>query len=146
MSAATRTLLAVCLLEGPGVAGCSQQAEGAGGEPPAVVEEIAGSDVKKVLLTADAAEALGVTTATVTAGPARGQLTVPYAAVLYYLDGTSWTYTVGAEREYVRVPITVASIAGSVATLSSGPPPGTSVVVVGAPEILGAELEIDGEQ
>jgi hypothetical protein len=146
MSAATRSFLVVCLLAAPGVAGCSQQAEGTGGEPAAVVEEIAGSDVKKVLLTTDAADALGVSTGTVTAGPTRGQLTLPYAAVLYYLDGTSWTYTVTGEREYVRVPITIASIDGGVATLSEGPPAGTPVVVVGAPEILGAELEIDGEQ
>ena len=143
---AIRTLVVVCLLAGPGLAGCSQQAEGSAGEPPALVEEIAGSDVKKVLLTIDGAEAIGVETATVTAGSSRGQLTLPYAAVLYYLDGTAWTYTVTAEREYVRVPITVSSVAGDVATLSAGPPAGTPVVVVGAPEILGAELEIDGEQ
>jgi len=44
------------------------------------------------------------------------------------------------------VPITIKSISGDVATLSSGPSAGTPVVVVGAPEVLGAELEIDGEQ
>jgi hypothetical protein len=71
---------------------------------------------------------------------------MPYAAVIYYTDGSTWTYTVAEERSYVREPITVASISGDAVTLTAGPEAGTSVVVVGAPEILGAELEIDGEQ
>jgi hypothetical protein len=116
------------------------------GEEPAALEAIPGSDVKKVVFTEDGNEAIGVKTAAVTAGPGEGQLSLPYAAVIYYKDGSTWTYTVPEERSYVRQPVTVASISGDVATLTSGPPAGTSVVVVGAPEILGAELEIDGEQ
>jgi hypothetical protein len=146
MSAIVRgAVISLCLLV-PGLAGCSQTAEGAASEPPAVVEEIAGSDVKKVTLTEPAAEAIGIETAAVEAGAAAGQLTIPYAAVIYYLDGSAWTYTETGDREFVRVPITVASISGDVALLSAGPSPGTPVVVVGAPEVFGAELEIDGEQ
>ena len=73
------------------------------------------------------------------AGATKGELRIPYAAVIYYIGGSSWTYTAAAEREYVRVPITIKSISGDVATLSSGPSAGTPVVVVGAPEVLGAE-------
>ena len=142
---ASRVVLCLCLLL-PGLAGCSDTAEGTASEPPAMVEEIEGSDVKKVTLTESAAEAISVETAAVSAGVTKGELTIPYAAVIYYLDGSSWTYTAAAEREYVRVPITIKSISGDVATLSSGPSAGTPVVVVGAPEVLGAELEIDGEQ
>lgn len=126
------------------VTGCSSTEEPAP-DPPAVVEDVPGSDVKAVELRADAAEAIGLETAVVGKAGA-GRLTIPYAAVVYYLDGTTWTYTETGDHTYQRAPITVAGIAGDVATLSAGPAPGTPVVVVGAPEVLGAELEIDGEQ
>ena len=139
-------LLAVGLLAAPALAACERAgAEAVGEEPPAQVEEIPGSDVKKVILSEDAEGAIGVETAPVSQGEG-GQLTMPYAAVIYYLDGTTWAYTEPGDREFVRVPIKVSSIAGDVAILTEGPPVGTPVVVVGAPEVLGAELEIDGEQ
>ena len=47
---------------------------------------------------------------------------------------------------YVRKAITVDSIVGDTAYLTKGPPAGTQVVVVGAPELLGAEYEIAGEE
>ena len=137
-------LLSVCLLAAPALAGCTPTSAETGAVAPASVEEIQGSDVKKVTLTQDAAAAIDIQTAPVTG--ASGRLTVPYAAVVYYLDGTAWTYTATAERQYVRVPITVEAITGDRATLTSGPAAGTPVVVVGAPELLGAELEIAGEQ
>ncbi len=137
-------LLSVCLLA-PALAGCTPTLAETGAVAPASVEEVQGSDVKKVTLTQDAAAAIGIQTAPVT-GASGGRLTVPYAAVIYYLDGTAWTYTATAERQYMRVPITVEAITGDLATLTSGPAAGTPVVVVGAPELLGAELEIAGEQ
>jgi hypothetical protein len=143
---ATVLLLVAALAAGPTLAGCSHTEVAAPADGPATLEDIPGSDIKKVVFTEDAQEAIGVQTAAVTAGPAAGQLTMPYAAVIYYTDGSTWTYTVTEERSYVREPVTVASISGDVATLATGPAAGTSVVIVGAPEILGAELEIDGEQ
>ncbi|MHA3835445.1 hypothetical protein ACXR8F_06920 [Terrabacter sp. AAH1] len=115
-------------------------------EPPSVVEDVAGSEVKSVALRADAAEAIGLETAAVARATTAGRLTIPYSAVVYYLDGTTWTYAETGEHKYQRAPITVAGIEGDVATLTAGPAVGTPVVVVGAPEVLGAELEIDGEQ
>jgi hypothetical protein len=143
---AAALLLAAAMVTAPVLAGCGPSPGVTAGEEPAALEAIPGSDVKKVVFTEDGNEAIGVKTAAVTAGPGEGQLSLPYAAVIYYKDGSTWTYTVPEERSYVRQPVTVASISGDVATLTSGPPAGTSVVVVGAPEILGAELEIDGEQ
>lgn len=143
---ATVLLLVAALATGPTLAGCSHTEAAAPRDGPATLEEIPGSDIKKVVFTEDAQEAIGVETAAVTAGPAAGQLAMPYAAVIYYTDGSTWTYTVAEEHSYVREPVTVASISGDVVTLTKGPQVGTSVVVVGAPEILGAELEIDGEQ
>jgi hypothetical protein len=65
---------------------------------------------------------------------------------MYYLDGSTWTYQVQSKNTFRRVPIRVQSISGQVATLTAGPPVGSQVVTVGAPEVLGAELEISGEQ
>ena len=42
--------------------------------------------------------------------------------------------------------ITVAAIKGHSALLSSGPTVGARVVTVGAPELLGAEYDISGEE
>ena len=99
-----------------------------------------------VTLTDEAAAAAGIETAPVTRAPAPGQLTMPYAAVIYYLDGTTWAYRVESKNVFRRVPIRVLSISGQVATLTAGPAVGSQVVVVGAPEVLGSELEISGEQ
>lgn len=141
-------LLCLSLMGTPGLSACTASAASPVAktvQAPAQVTEIPGSDVKKVTFTPNAAAAVGVATAPVSSGTT-GQPTVPYAAVIYYLDGTTCVYSVPAEREYVRVPITVASISGEEATLVTGPAVGTQVVVVGAAEILGAELQIDGEQ
>jgi hypothetical protein len=139
-------LIGLCLLVLPGVAACEASAAAPESHPPAVVEAIPGSDVKMVTLTDEAAAAAGIETAPVTRAPVPGQLTMPYAAVIYYLDGTTWAYRVESKNVFRRVPIRVLSISGQVATLTAGPAVGSQVVVVGAPEVLGSELEISGEQ
>jgi hypothetical protein len=140
------TLLCLALLFSPAVAACTTASPDAEAEPPASVQDVPGSDVKKVIFTADAAAAVGIETGPVSSASAAGTLKIPYAAILYYVDGSTWTYTVPEENTFLRVPVTVASISGQVATLTAGPAAGTPVVVVGAPEVLGAELEISGEQ
>jgi hypothetical protein len=139
-------LLAVCLLSVPALGACEKSAAAPESDPPAVVETVPGSDVKTVQLTDDAAQAAGISTAPVTQASAPGQLRIPYSAVMYYLDGSTWTYQVQSKNTFRRVPIRVQSISGQVATLTAGPPVGSQVVTVGAPEVLGAELEISGEQ
>jgi len=71
---------------------------------------------------------------------------IAYSAVVYDSDGKSWTFSSPAPRTYVRVPIVITSIAGQTVQLKSGPPVGTQVVVVGAPELVGAEAGISGEE
>jgi hypothetical protein len=46
----------------------------------------------------------------------------------------------------VRQRITVRAIEGSTAVLTSGPAAGSAVVTVGAPELLGTEYNISGEE
>ena len=72
--------------------------------------------------------------------------TIPYAAVVYDSEGASWTYTRAGEHTYVRAEVTVDRIQDDLALLTAGPEVGTAVVVVGAPELLGAEMQIAGEE
>ena len=59
-------LLALGLLAAPALTACERAGTAAAGEdPPARVEEIPGSDVKKVIFTEDAKAAIGVQTAPV---------------------------------------------------------------------------------
>ena len=69
----------------------------------------------------------------------------PYAAVLYDPSGETWVYTSPGRLAFVRAPIRIDRIVGDRAFLSSGPPAGTDVVTVGAPELLGVEYEVGEE-
>jgi outer membrane murein-binding lipoprotein Lpp len=117
-------------------------------QPQSTVKPIAGSPVQQVQLTEQAMRRLGITTGLVQAVARPGQggrTTIPYSAVVYDADGSTWTYVNTAERTFVRRSITVRVIDGSTAILTSGPAVDTAVVTVGAPELLGAEYDISGE-
>jgi hypothetical protein len=115
-------------------------------EVPALVEQVDGTDVARVTLSAAAIKRLDLRTV-----PAREVLVsgrqrtvVPYGAVLYDPNGDTWIYTSPKPRTFIRQHITVDSIDGSRAVLSAGPAPGTQIVIVGTQELWGAELGIDG--
>jgi hypothetical protein len=113
-------------------------------EEPARVEKIAGTDDSRVVLSKAAAARLGIQTASIAAQPGHpGHRVIPYAAVLYDPEGKTFAYTSPAPLIFVRRPIGVESIAGADAVLSTGPPSGTSVVTVGAAELLGAEYGVE---
>ena len=141
-------LLILVALLGPACTKASIQEPG--GTSAASVEPIEGSDVARVTLSAEAVQRLDIQTAPVRqirglerAGKARTE--IPYAAVLYDPNGTTWTYTNPEPRVFIRSPVTVERIVGSHAFLSSGPPAGTTVVTVGAAELLGTEYEVGEE-
>ena len=117
--------------------------------PPALIKPVAGSQIPQLQLTERAVQRLGVVTQpvrqTATAGHAAREI-IPYSAVVYDTDGSTWTYVNTAARTYERKPITVTEIDGDVAQLSAGPPAGTPVVTVGAAELLGTEYNISGEE
>jgi hypothetical protein len=79
-------------------------------------------------------------------GTAGATEVIPYPAVVYGTDGSSWTYVNIGVDTYVRKPITVTVISGDVALLSAGPPVGAQVVTVGSAELLGTEYNISGEE
>jgi hypothetical protein len=122
------------------------------GQPPAVVQSVPGSQVPQVRLTDQAIHRIGLATqavrvATVTAAGRRGPYkVVPYSAVIYDNDGSTWTYVETGARTFMRERISVRVILGATAVLSQGPAAGTPVVTVGAPELLGAEYNISGEE
>jgi hypothetical protein len=112
--------------------------------PPVIVQPVAGSNVRRVVLSAKAVERLGVTTAAVAQGASAGavgpQAAVPYASVLYDPGGATWVYATVGLRSYQRYLVTVDRIDGDLAYLSAGPPAGTQVVTVGAAEVYGSEF------
>jgi hypothetical protein len=116
---------------------------------PAQVVPVAGSSVPRLVLTPDAVQRLGIQTqpvAPAAPGTAGATEVIPYAAVVYDTDGSSWTYVQTAADTYLRQRITVAVISGDVALLSAGPPVGAQVVTVGSAELLGTEYNISGEE
>jgi hypothetical protein len=95
-------------------------------------------------LTAEAAKRLDIQTAPVHDAQVRGKprKVVPYAAVFYDLNGATWVYTNLEPLTFVRASISVDYIDGDLAVLSDGPPSGTEVVTVGAPELYGTEFGV----
>ena len=103
---------------------------------PFQLEVIEGSDFQRVILTEKAAQRLDIQTTTV------GGNVIPYAAVLYGLDGETWAYTNPEPLVFVRQSIVIDHIDGDSAFLSEGPDAGTAVVIIGVAELYGAEVGV----
>ena len=117
--------------------------------PPLTVEPVEGSDLHRVMLSARAAERLGIATAPIGGADATGRLAgvgaggrsvVPYSAVLYDAHGDTWVYTNPESLVFVRARVRVDRITGDQVVLTDGPPAGTTIVTVGGAELLAAEL------
>jgi len=102
---------------------------------PFQLEPIDGSEFQRVILTEKAAQRLDIQTA-----PIRDGNVIPYAAVLYGLNGETWTYTNPEPLVFVRQSIVIDYIDGDSVVLSEGPATGTAVVVIGVAELYGAEV------
>ena len=143
-----RSYRSVSALVAVGVAltGCQAAAQGADPE----LAEVATVDTPEdggpgVITLSDAAEhRLGIETTPVAPDPAG--TVVPYGALVYATDGSTWVFVRTESLTYQRTPVTVAGRAGDRVALSAGPPVGTEVVTVGAAELVGVEIGIDGEE
>jgi hypothetical protein len=144
-------LLVIC---GLALSGCATSAGEArpGGEQPAKVEAVAGSEAQKVILTEQAVTRLGLRTGAVAAktvpgagGKTATRMTVPYSALLYDIKGDTWVFEVVGPRTYLRKKIDVETVDGETVVMASGPAAGTMVVTVGAAVLLGTELGTGGE-
>ena len=103
---------------------------------PSKLEPIEGTDLSKVILTEKAAERIGVETT-----PASGT-EVPYAAVIYDIEGNTWIYTNPEPLTFVREPVIIDHIDGDTAFLAESLPGELNVVTVGVAEIYGTETGV----
>jgi len=112
---------------------------------PATIDSTDVKGIMRVTLDARAAERIGLETAQVreelvtVAGVAATRRVVPYGALMYDTKGDTWTYTSPEPLAFVRQAVVVESIEGDRVILTEGPPAGTVVVTIGAPELMGAE-------
>lgn len=120
-------------------------------EDAGAVEEVPGSDIPQVRVSAEAAEKIGLRTTQVTASvggvPAAGkaQLSIPYAAVFYDPEGGTWAYVAKEPLVFQRQAVAVVSIGTGGAVLSAGPPAGTQVVTAGSALLYGIEVGVEEE-
>jgi hypothetical protein len=135
------SILVLTVVSGLVTACAPPAAEPAGEEGPALVEDIAGSDVKRLTLTEDAAQRIGIEMVPVTSASG-GHTMVPSSTVIYDAGGQTWVYTSPETDVFVRAPVTLVDIDGDDALLSAGPPIDTQVVTVGVAELYGSELGV----
>jgi hypothetical protein len=103
---------------------------------PSKLEPIEGTDLSKVILTQKAAERIGVETVSASGTE------VPYAAVIYDIEGNTWIYTNPEPLTFVREQIIIDRIEGDTAFLSESLSGDLSVVTVGVAEIYGTETGV----
>jgi len=127
--------------------GHATEASAAEEEGPAKVEHLDGAEPTRVTLTEEASKRLDIQTDQVSEQQVGGakRRTIPYAAILYDTEGNTWVYTSSDPLTFTRHRIVVDFIDGEMAVLTDGPPAGTAVVVVGAQELYGSELEFEEE-
>jgi hypothetical protein len=141
-------IAALLLLAVLPLAACGGEDEAAAADEPATVELVEGSeDLYEITLTADAAKRVDLQTAVVrTEGEGADERTiVPYSAIVYETDGSTWVYISPEELKFVREHIVVEEIEGDRAVLTEGPDAGTEVVTVGVAELFGAEHGIGAD-
>ena len=140
-----RTLLLICcLLLAAASSACTEGATAEERVEPAIVEPIDGTEFNRITLTSRAAERLDVQTAEVREVEVNGsmRLVVPYAAILYDINGGTWLYTSPAPLTYVRAAIAIDYIDGDDVYLFEGPPTGTEVVTVAVAELYGTDTGV----
>lgn len=103
---------------------------------PSTLEEIEGSDLQRVILTEKAAERIGIETVAASGNE------VPYAAVVYDIEGNTWIYTSPAPLTFVRAQIEIDHIEGDTAILSESLASDFNVVTVGVAELWGTETGV----
>ena len=129
-------LLMLVMVAALGLASCSPKATTTEKINPSMLEEIEGSELKRVILTEKAAERIGVETVLVSG------LVIPYSAVIYDTEGNTWIYTNPAPFTFVRALIVIDRIEGDLAFLSERMGADDPIVTVGVIEIYGAETGV----
>lgn len=129
-------VLLMILVAALGLAACGPKTTTTKPVSPSILEEIEGSELKRVILTDKAAKRIGVETVEVDG------MSVPYAAVVYDIEGGTWVYTNPSPLTFVRAPILIDRIEGDTAFLAERLETDAPVVTVGVMEIYGAETGV----
>jgi hypothetical protein len=129
-------IIIVLILSGLLLSACGPSSETAEKTSPSKLEPIDGSELQRVILTEKASERLGIETVSVSGS------TVPYAAVIYDIEGNTWIYTNPEPLTFVREPIVIDYIEGDMAVLAEGLASEMNVVTVGVSELYGTETGV----
>lgn len=138
-------IVGLLIITGLQLAACGQTSDVKAGNPkPAIVEPSGVEGINRVKLTEKAAERLDIQTALVVEEQVNGaqRKVIPYAAVIYDLQGKTWAYTSPENLTFIRQAITVDHIEGDKVVLVDGPAAGTAVVTVGVAELYGTDTGI----
>jgi hypothetical protein len=87
------------------------------------------------------AERADVATTKVTRAGGHNEL--PYAALLYNADGSTFVYTATGPLTYQYTPIHLLKVVDTRIQFSNGPKPGTPVVTSGVPQVHGADIQLE---
>jgi hypothetical protein len=131
-----RLFLVTLVLAGLLLSACGPKSNPVQFVPPSKLEPIEGTDLSKVILTEKAAERIGVETVSASG------TSVPYAAVIYDIEGNTWIYTNPEPLTFVREQIVIDRIEGDTAFLADSLSGELNVVTVGVIEIYGTETGV----
>lgn len=136
MKHVTRSILVLFVFAGLLLSACGPSTATTEKVTPSKLEAIEGSDLQRVILTEKAAERIGLETVSASGTE------VPYAAVIYDIEGNTWIYTMPEPLTFVREPIMIDHIEGDKAILSESLSADFNVVTVGVAEIYGTETGV----
>jgi hypothetical protein len=136
MKHVTRSILVLLVFAGLLLSACGPSTATTEKVVPSKLEAIEGSDLQRVILTEKAAERIGLETVSASGTE------VPYAAVIYDIEGNTWIYTMPEPLTFVREPIMIDHIEGDKAILSESLSADFNVVTVGVAEIYGTETGV----
>jgi hypothetical protein len=122
------------------LAGCQEVPSNLVESKPFQLEPV-GKDLNRVTIDDKVAERIDLKTVQVRAR-GEGRKVVPHMALIYNPNGKVFVYTKPEPRTYLRAPVKVERAYGNQVVLSQGPPVGTTIVTVGAAELLATEYEI----
>jgi hypothetical protein len=140
-----RWIVLLVLVAGSLLTACAGSSVDAATKPqPAQIEPIEGTEFNRVVLSEKAAERLDVQTTPVRNEQVDGteRMVIPYAALIYDLEGATWVYVSPAPLTFVREAVTVDFIEGETVVLVDGPAAGTEVAMVGVAELYGIDTGI----
>jgi hypothetical protein len=129
-------ILVTLILAGLLLSACGPKESASEKIVPSQLEPIDGTDLSKVILTEKAAERIGIETVSASG------TSVPYAAVIYDIEGNTWIYTNPEPFTFVREPIMIDHIEGDTAVLAESLPSELNVVTVGVSELYGTETGV----